>query len=139
MIHLGLIHFGFCSGSERDVMQHQHNKLEDEPQRYITDRVSYKYLYSKAVFQLLLFQQVTSGGISWSCFITLSWLYAHELFLQSYFIVDIAMHNFSTRGQKGFDKKLKLNFDLTTLWCLEGYSKENFSVPGGNTYDWPTC
>ncbi len=37
----------------------------------------------------------------------LPWLngYAHELFLHSHFIVYFAMHNFSTRGQKGFDKK----------------------------------
>jgi hypothetical protein len=32
------------------------------------------------------------------------------------------MDNFSTRRQKGFDKKHKLNFDLTPLWCLEAYS-----------------
>jgi hypothetical protein len=45
----------------------------------------------------------------------LPWLngYAHELFLHSYFIVDIALYNFSARVQKGFGKKHELNFDLT--------------------------
>jgi hypothetical protein len=52
----------------------------------------------------------------------LPWLngYAHELFSHSHFIVYFAMHNFSTRGQKGYDKKHKLNFDLTPLMKSRG-------------------
>jgi hypothetical protein len=52
---------------------------------YIRNRVSYIYLDPEAVFQLLLFvkTQVTFGGISLSCFISLiKWLCTWTIFAQ---------------------------------------------------------
>jgi hypothetical protein len=69
------------------------------PQRYIINRVSYIYLDLEAVFQLSLFVK----SVIWWNIVKL--LYYHEVFLHSHFIVYIAMHTFSIRWGKGFDKK----------------------------------
>jgi hypothetical protein len=76
------------------------------PQRYIINRVSYIHLDLEAVFQLSLFcQKCHPVEYREVALLPRQNVYAHELFLHSHFIVYIAMHTFSIRWGKGFDKK----------------------------------
>jgi hypothetical protein len=80
--------------------------LRLSPQSYILDRVCYRYLDSEAVFQLFYPCQ-TPDDIWWNILKLPSLCvngYAHELFLHSYFIIDIEQCQNSAREQKGFDK-----------------------------------
>ncbi len=90
-----------------------------ETQRYIINRVSYRYLDPEAAFQLLLFfkTQVTSGGILWSCFITL--LCTWTIFAQPLYCL-LCYAQFFHQSAKRFWQKHKLNFDLTPLMMSRG-------------------
>ncbi len=82
-------------------------RKKEKPQRYIIYRVSYRYLDPEAVFQLLLFvkTQVTSGGISWSCFITLNkWLCTWTTFSQLLYCLHCYAQFFHQRAKSFWQK-----------------------------------
>ncbi len=82
-------------------------KKRKKAQRYIINRVSYQYLDPEAVFQLLLFvkTQVTSGGILWSCFITLiKWLCTWTIFAQLIYCLLCYAQFFHQRAKRFWQK-----------------------------------
>ncbi len=67
---------------------------------------------------------MTSGGILWSCFITLTkWLCTWTIFAQLLYYWHCYAQFFPPEGGKGFDKKTQAELSShPPLWCLEAYS-----------------
>jgi hypothetical protein len=98
--------------------------LDSQTQRYIINRVSYRYLDSEAVFQLLLFikTQVTSGGISWGCVITLiKWLCIWTISAQLLYYWHWYAQFFPPEGKKVLTKNTSWTL-ISPPYGLEAYS-----------------